>query len=58
MLRNQNDPVKSFRVTFHLREPMRPRVTRIVEARDMYEAARLVELPANAIQPLNIKEIR
>ena len=58
MLRNQNDPVKSFRVTFHLREPMRPRVTRIVKARDMYEAARLVKLPANAIMPLNIKEIR
>ena len=58
MLRNQNDPVKSFRVTFHLREPMRPRATRIVKARDMYEAARLVKLPANAIMPLNIKEIR
>ena len=50
--------VKTFRITFHLLEPMRPRVTRIVKARDMYEAARLVELPTNAIQPMNIKEIR
>jgi hypothetical protein len=58
MLRTQDLPAKTFRVTFHLLEPMRPRVTRIVEARDMYEAAWLVELPTNAIMPLNIKEIK
>jgi hypothetical protein len=58
MLRTQDLPVKTFRITFHLREPMRPRATRIVKARDMYEAARLVKLPANAIMPLNIKEIK
>ena len=58
MLRTQDLPAKTFRVTFHLLEPMRPRVTRIVKARDMYEAAWLVELPTNAIQPMNIKEIK
>jgi hypothetical protein len=58
MLRTQDLPLKTFRVTFHLLEPMRPRATRIVKARDMYEAARLVELPTNAIQPMNIKEIK
>jgi hypothetical protein len=58
MLRTQDLPIKTFRVTFHLLEPMRPRATRIVKARDMYEAARLVELPTNAIQPMNIKEIK
>ena len=58
MLRTQDLPAKTFRVTFHRLEPMRPRVTRIVEARDMYEAAWLVELPTNAIMPLNIKEIK
>ena len=58
MLRTQGLPLKTFRVTFHLLEPMRPRATRIVKARDMYEAARLVELPTNAIQPMNIKEIK
>jgi hypothetical protein len=58
MLRTQDLPAKTFRVTFHLLEPMRPRATRIVKARDMYEAARLVELPTNAIQPMNIKEIK
>ena len=58
MLRTPDLPIKTFRVTFHLREPMRPRQTRIVKARDMYEAARLVKLPANAIMPLNIKEIK
>jgi len=58
MLCTQDLPAKTFRVTFHLLEPMRPRATRIVKARDMYEAARLVELPTNAIQPMNIKEIK
>ena len=58
MYRTQDQPFKSFRVTFHLREPMRPRATRIVKARDMYEAARLVELPPNAIPTLRIKEVR
>ena len=58
MLRTQDLPTKTFRVTFHLHEAMRPRQTRIVKARDMYEAARLVKLPANAIMPLNIKEVR
>jgi hypothetical protein len=58
MDRTQDQPLKSFRVTFHLREPMRPRATRIVKARDSHEAARLVELPVNAIMPLNIKEVR
>jgi len=58
MLRNENDPVKTFRVTFQLRAPLRPRQTIIVEARDVYEAARIVKLPHNALQPLNIKEIR
>ena len=58
MLRTQDDPIKTFRVTFHLNEPMRPRQTRIVKARDEYEAARLVILPANAMRTLNIKEIK
>mgnify|MGYP007008429474 CR=1 FL=1 len=58
MLRTSDLPLKTFRVTFHLREPMRPRQTRIVKARDMYEASRIVKLPANAINPLNIKEIK
>jgi len=51
-------PLKTFRVTFHLREPMRPRQTRIVKAANEYEAARLVVLPANAIRTLNIKQIQ
>lgn len=50
--------VKTFRITFHLQAPMRPRVTRIVKARNREWAARIVQLPANAILPLNIKEIR
>ena len=58
MLRTPDLPAKTFRITFALREPMRPRATRIVKARDMYEAARLVKLPANVIMPLNIKEIK
>ena len=58
MLRTPDLPAKTFRITFALREPMRPRATRIVKARDMYEAARLVKLPVNAIMPLNIKEIK
>ena len=58
MLRTPDLPIKTFRVTFHLLEPMRPRATRIVKARDEYEAARLVVLPTNAIQPMNIKEIK
>ena len=58
MLRTQDLPVKTFRVTFRLREPMRPRQTRIVKARDEYEAARLVVLPTNAMRTLNIKEIK
>ena len=58
MLRTQALPIKPFRVTFPLREPMRPRQTRIVKARDEYEAARLVVLPANAMRTLNIKEIK
>jgi hypothetical protein len=58
MYRTQDQPLKSFRVTFHLREPMRPRATRIVKARDVLEAAHLVKLPANAIPTLNIKEVR
>ena len=58
MLRTPDLPAKTFRITFALREPMRPRATRIVKARDVYEAARLVKLPANAIMPLNIKEIK
>ena len=57
MLRTQDLPAKTFRITFHLREPMRPRQTRIVKARDEYEAARLVVLPANAMRTLNIKEV-
>ena len=51
-------PLSTFRVTFYLREPMRPRQTRIVKARDHYEAARLVVLPANAMRTLDIKEIK
>jgi hypothetical protein len=58
MLRTQDLPIKTFRVTFYLREPMRPRQTRIVKARDHYEAARLVVLPANAMRTLDIKEIK
>jgi|TARA_B100000085_G_scaffold118995_1_gene108417 hypothetical protein len=58
MLRTPDLPIKTFRVTFHLNEPMRPRQTRIVKARDEYEAARLVILPANAMRTLNIKEIK
>ena len=58
MLRTQDLPIKTFRVTFHLREPMRPRQTRIVKAANEYEAARLVVLPANAIRTLNIKQIQ
>ena len=58
MLRTSGLPTKTFRVTFTLREPMRPRQTRIVKARDHYEAARLVVLPANAMRTLNIKEIK
>ena len=58
MLRTQDLPAKTFRIPFHLREPMRPRQTRIVKARDEYEAARLVILPANAMRTLNIKEIK
>ena len=58
MLRTQDLPVKTFRITFHLQEPMRPRATRIVKARDMYEAARLVTLPANAMRYLDIKKIK
>ena len=51
-------PLKTFRVTFTLREPMRPRQTRIVKAANEHEAARLVVLPANAMRTLNIKEIK
>ena len=51
-------PLKTFRVTFHLRDPGRPRQTRIVKAANEYEAARLVVLPANAIRTLNIKQIQ
>ena len=58
MLRTPDLPIKTFRVSFALREPMRPRQTRIVKARDHYEAARLVVLPANAMRPLNIKEVK
>ena len=58
MLRTPDLPIKNFRVIFHLNEPMRPRQTRIVKARDEYEAARLVILPANAMRTLNIKEIK
>ena len=58
MLRTSDLPTKTFRVTFTLREPMRARQTRIVKARDHYEAARLVVLPANAMRTLNIKEIK
>ena len=58
MLRTQDLPLKTFRVSFTLRAPMRPRQTRIVKARDHYEAARLVVLPANAMRTLNIKEIK
>jgi len=47
MLHIENRPLKTFRVTYHLREPMRPRVTRIVQARDELEAAGLVDLPPN-----------
>jgi len=58
MLSTQDLPTKTFRVSFTLREPMRPRQTRIVKARDEHEAARLVVLPANAMRTLNIKEIK
>ena len=51
-------PLSTFRVTFTLREPMRPRQTRIVKARDHHEAARLVTLPANAKRYLDIKKIK
>ncbi len=51
-------PLDTFRITFHLLEPMRPRQTRIVKARDHHEAARLVTLPANAMRYLDIKKIK
>ena len=57
MLRTQDLPLKTFRVSFTLREPMRPRQTRIVKARDHHEAARLVVLPANAMRYLDIKKV-
>ena len=50
-------PLSTFRVSFTLREPMRPRQTRIVKARDHHEAARLVVLPANAMRYLDIKKV-
>ena len=55
-------PLKTFRVTFHLREPMRPRQTRIVRAGSWEEAQAIFlrdpSVPANAItNVLNIKQV-
>ena len=56
-------PLKTFRVTFILREPMRPRQTRIVRAGSEEEARAIflrdTSVPANAITDfLNIKKIQ
>ena len=53
----------TFRITFHLREPMRPRQTRIVRAGSKEEARAIFlrdsSVPANAITDfLNIKKIQ
>ena len=53
----------TFRITFHLREPMRPRQTRIVRAGSEEEARAIFlrdsSVPANAITDfLNIKKIQ
>ena len=52
--------LKTFRITFHLREALRPRQTRIVRASSKEEAAAMLlrdsSVPANAITKfLNIK---
>jgi len=56
-------PLKTFRVTFHLREDMRPRQTRIVRAGSKEEAEAIFlrdpSVPANAITDfLNIKQVQ
>jgi hypothetical protein len=56
-------PLKTFRITFHLREAMRPRQTRIVRAGSKEEAEAIFHrdpsVPANAITDfLNIKQIQ
>tara|TARA_B100000674_G_scaffold434365_1_gene393310 strand:- start:415 stop:588 length:174 start_codon:yes stop_codon:yes gene_type:complete len=53
----------TFRITFHLREPMRPRQTRIVRAHSKEEARAIFlrdsSVPATAITDfLNIKQIQ
>ena len=55
--------LKTFRITFHLREAMRPRQTRIVRAGSKEEAEAIFlrdpSVPANAITDfLNIKQIQ
>ena len=55
-------PLKTFRITFHLREPMRPRQTRLVRAGSWDEAQAIFlrdpSVPANAItNVLNIKQV-
>ena len=49
--------LKTFRVSFTLREPMRPRAVRIVKARNAEHAAAIVKLPANASPFLHIKQV-
>ena len=53
----------TFRITFHLREPMRPRQTRIVRAHSKEEARAIFlrdsSVPTTAITDfLNIKQIQ
>jgi len=55
-------PLKTFRVTFHLRETMRPRQTRIIRAGSKEEAEAVFlrdpSVPTNAITDfLNIKQV-
>ena len=55
-------PLNTFRVTFVLREPMRPRQTRIVRAGSKEEAEAIFlrdpSVPTNAITDfLNIKQV-
>ena len=55
--------IATFRITFHLREPMRPRQTRIVRAGSEEEARAIFlrdsSVPATAITKfLNIKKIQ
>ena len=55
-------PLKTFRITFHLREAMRPRQTRIVRAGSKEEAAAIFlrdpSVPTNVNTDfLNIKQV-